>query len=383
MLTINRNNYEEFFLLYADNELSIADRETVERFISNNEDLRNELQLLLQTQLMPEKTVAFTDKDILLKPLTKGTYINAINFEQFFVQYVDNELTASEMEAVEKFIYDNPQHQQEFELIQKARLSPDSNMVFPHKESLYRKSETAKLFTFNWRYMAAAAIVLLGVGIFWLINIKEANNTFARIEENVDSKVANTITGAEPGKNTIVDVSNNTIAIVKETKKEILPVTKNTVKPYSLRQPGNNKTTIAKEMTVYQRAAQESKTSAKTNNELDKILHPAIVSNPGITATLQTIEMATTLKEDVPEVVIAKTTEYLNPEEKTLNGSSYSANTDSENLNLLNLTVSKKNGLRGIFRKTSRSVAKVTKLGNNQDGHSRSILIGGFEITAN
>ena len=65
-MNINRHNYETFFLLYADNELSASERKAVELFVQENADLETELHSILETKL-PEEIIKFTGKGQLYK----------------------------------------------------------------------------------------------------------------------------------------------------------------------------------------------------------------------------------------------------------------------------------------------------------------------------
>src|SRR5688500_3588909 len=102
-MNINRHNYEEYFILYMDNELSSDGRREVELFVKENPDLQEELNLLMQTQLIPDNSFVFAGKEQLLKD--PGTIsINTNNYEEWLLSYTDNELSAEQKIAVEKFI---------------------------------------------------------------------------------------------------------------------------------------------------------------------------------------------------------------------------------------------------------------------------------------
>ena len=53
-MNINRNNYEYFFLLYIDNELSVAEKNMVDVFLQQNTDLQPEFDALQNTLLQPD-----------------------------------------------------------------------------------------------------------------------------------------------------------------------------------------------------------------------------------------------------------------------------------------------------------------------------------------
>src|ERR1700691_4096296 len=107
---INRDNYEEYFLLYTDNELSVAEKKAVDEFIEENPDLRGELNMLRQTKLKPEQNIFFDDKDILFRGAGADNHpvINHANCMEYFLLYTDNELSDAEKKMVDEFVGRNP-----------------------------------------------------------------------------------------------------------------------------------------------------------------------------------------------------------------------------------------------------------------------------------
>ena len=66
-MQINRQTYEEYFLLYADGELNDTERLEVEEFVDQNPDLGGELDVIMQTVMTPDESIVFANKEILLK----------------------------------------------------------------------------------------------------------------------------------------------------------------------------------------------------------------------------------------------------------------------------------------------------------------------------
>jgi len=174
-MIINRHNYEEFFLLYIDGELSATEQQAVDAFVDQHPDLKEELVMLQQTKLLPEDALVFSDKSSLFKNIGEET-VNSANYEEKFLLYVDEELGNTEKAAVETFVLQHPQFQDAFTLLKQTRLEQE---VIPHpnKAELYRKEEEEKpvIYLRWWRIAAAAVVIGLGVAL-WLL-IPQAKNT--------------------------------------------------------------------------------------------------------------------------------------------------------------------------------------------------------------
>lgn len=215
---ITRHNYENFFLLYVDNELSVTEKRAVDEFVQTNPDLQDELLLLQQSILKPDQTV-FEDKRLLFKNESI-----ACGLQEKLLLHLDNELASIDKVEMEELILTNVAIKKEWDMLQQTKLLPVSTFVFENKRLLY-KNERARISYFAWHRVAVAAI-LIGLGLWgWLVyfndNALVKRNEF--VKNNPMEKDAGTAKPQAPQAPMItVTTEENEIAARLITKK--LPV---------------------------------------------------------------------------------------------------------------------------------------------------------------
>lgn len=167
-MNINRHNYEEHFILYWDNELTSSQKLAVENFVKENQDLEEEFKILGQTRFVPDNNIQLEEKGFLIN----DSFINITNYEEQLLNYIDDEVTAEERKEVERFAIQYSAVKQELALLQKTKLQPEAEVVFPDKSILYRREEKVRVVSMVWfRVAVAAAIILIaGFATFRLIN---------------------------------------------------------------------------------------------------------------------------------------------------------------------------------------------------------------------
>jgi hypothetical protein len=217
-MSINRNNYEEYFLLYVDNELPAAEKSMVEVFVTENPDLQEELLMLQQSVVKPD-AVRFSGKQGLLKPLP----VDAATEEKLLL-LLDGELPAKEQKAVLDLTTTNKAVQEEWQLLQQAKLSAGEVIVFEDKASLYRK-EHKRVISIRWWQMAAAAM-LIGFGLWGTVSYLNRSETLS-IETAASPANTNRVEKAKP----VTEPVQETIAPVSSPQQVTDVAVSTTIKP--------------------------------------------------------------------------------------------------------------------------------------------------------
>jgi hypothetical protein len=160
--SINLGNYEEFFILYMDKELSPGQVLQVDAFLLEHPDLRVELDMIMGTQLSaPEFSF---NKETLMADQMKLTTL-----DETLYLYIDNELTAEQRKEMDQHLAASPSLQLQHSLLKKTQLNPAEVIPFPEKKSLYRHTE--KVIAFGlWMRIAAAVVVIAALGVLYFMN---------------------------------------------------------------------------------------------------------------------------------------------------------------------------------------------------------------------
>jgi hypothetical protein len=142
---INLSNYEDWFLLYADGELTVAEQEAVLKFVKQNPSLQEEFDLMMGVRFQPETEIKFADHSTLT-----AEYFN-------------------ELETTYSF-------------------EPDLSIQFPNKENLYKRTAAPVISMFRFAAVAASTIVTAGL-IWWFVGTNSVDQTLVKTEVNVTPEV--------------------------------------------------------------------------------------------------------------------------------------------------------------------------------------------------
>lgn len=368
-MQINRHNYEEFFLLYVDNELSAADRKAVELFVQENADLEEELNMLQQTVFNAD-TVVFDNKTSLLKK-----EITAL--QENLLLYVDDELNAADKLNTEKLLEANVTANKELALLRQTKLQPDTAIVFANKKILYRK-KSGRVIDLPWRRIAVAAI-LLGFGTWATVTFIKTDKTGIgkdatadRIKTNTPTQIEKTVTPVLPTQQQDAATTNTATANAKDAVKQAAqknntPAVANKAKQNIPEQRDDNNDVAQKEIKKPNNNLPKSYLENINNDQRNKNIDASVTLT---NTTIETIKPAVKIPFVEPQSDKSK--------DATVNGYALNANyTESDDANNLSQddNKGKKTKLGGFIRKVKRLVDRNTNVTNGN-----GVQIAGFDI---
>lgn len=362
-MKIDRHNYEEQFLLYVDNELTVEQKMQVEAFVSANPDLEEEFIMLQQSRLVADDSIVFEGKESLMK---EETAINMSNYEEWLVLYVDNELTGEQKLLVEKFAEANPQVKEELNLFGQTRLEPQE-IVFDDKASLYRREEKVRVVSMSWWRVAVAAalVIAAGLGTYSVITNKSGTNETVNLTPS-----SNNIKSDQPEQKIInpgTETKLQTPEInLQENKTFAVKENQNKVDKKSLSQPKNK---LESNQALAKNDASE--TFSKTTEQIKSGVQSStpIIDKTGITSSLAVNSSSPTQHNlnNVPVTIAGPETPH------------YTKAIDETKVEYATVSNDENKKLRGFFRRAARFIERTTKV--NPANDDDKVLIGSMAIS--
>ncbi|MBK7212560.1 MAG: hypothetical protein IPH88_04525 [Bacteroidales bacterium] len=164
-ISANLNTINTDDLLISEIEGLLTEKQIIElqQAIQLNPSLETERKLYAATKLGADQTIEFSNKESLKhKAITVGE-INEYNFEQFFINEIEGNLSTEELKNLEEFLLENPHLTSERKIYTHTRLVADSSIVFEDKESLKQKVVSIRRIAYYSLSAAAAVVLLIGV----------------------------------------------------------------------------------------------------------------------------------------------------------------------------------------------------------------------------
>jgi hypothetical protein len=206
-MMINRNNYETFFLLYIDNELSIPERKAVEEFVQNNSDLENEFAQF-KAVVLGEDEIRFDDKINLYKSQAHDALL-----EEKLLMHLDGELDKGNTDALLALISSDNALKANWNILQQTKLDASEAIIFPDKKRLYRKERDNVIAGKFAKWAVAAA--LLGVVIFIGVSVLNKKTTIEGTGGSVAViKNSSNVNGTKPLRMQVNSNNTNTINVL-------------------------------------------------------------------------------------------------------------------------------------------------------------------------
>ena len=130
---ITRENYEIWFIDFFDRNLDSNQEAMLFSFLEDNQDLKIEFESFDNISLNPTKETL--DNKLDLKKDNGIPEVNLNNFELFAIADMEEGLTNSDKQKLNKLSINHPEIKKEIELVNKTKLSPTS-VEFEDKEAL-------------------------------------------------------------------------------------------------------------------------------------------------------------------------------------------------------------------------------------------------------
>ena len=342
---IHLGNYEEFFVLYMDNELSNDEMRQVDAFLIEHPDLQAEFEILAGTKL-PAETFVINKEDLLADSMKLNT------IDEELLLYIDDELSADKKKIVELELSSNSNYQLQHQLLLNAKLDAGETIIYPDKRELYHRTERRIVGMKVWMSAAAAVMVVAFMGLLYY------NGT--SIDNPQDPSTIAIQKNNAPKKSSVTQPLNNTrdemppLNIAEKDNGSLMAKNPEPKKNSGLKE--TERTEIINEPLQNVVASNET---VVVHREQQKQINPIDIMQPGLTMGHLDISGDNSVLNNLP--VTSSDTETYNNTNATTENNVIAGNNET------------KGSVKGFLRKATRLIEKRTGIDATSDGE---LLIG-------
>jgi hypothetical protein len=227
-MSIDKHNYELYILDYYEGKLDADATRELMLFLEHYPDAKEAFESYESIMLEPDLSQQFAPKSSLKKMgIVEVGAINELNFENYFIESIEQNLAPAEQLDLKDFLIKNPQLQKTLDTYKKTVLKPDMSVVFNGKEML-KKSRIVPLHATPLRRMvlttasvaAVLAVVLISGIIIRSINITEKRGIglLSAVDLTKANRITNPATKQIPGNDIHQVAKQNTNPFTSENK---------------------------------------------------------------------------------------------------------------------------------------------------------------------
>lgn len=163
---ISIHNYEEHIVNYLDGQSGPVEAAELFLFLELHPELGVDLDDLSQMAVEPDLNVVYDFKE-LLKPDhdADAQQISSENYLYYFTAYAEGDLSQKGMNAVNRFVDQNPALKSDLLLLEKCKVEAPQTIIYPNKSELKKKTGIIIPLPLRWAALAASLLILFSVYI--------------------------------------------------------------------------------------------------------------------------------------------------------------------------------------------------------------------------
>ena len=161
---ITRENYEIYFIDYFDGNLSVEVTAKLLLFLEQNLDLKQEFDSFQNLNISEVFDTNSELNSVDFSNLKKENSINSKNEEDYFIGYIENDLSEEEKQSLSLYISDNKENKAKLERFKNTKLTVPF-IPFPDKKSL-KKSNTKVIYFYASLFAAACILAFILIPFF-------------------------------------------------------------------------------------------------------------------------------------------------------------------------------------------------------------------------